>query len=101
MHQDILKSLKYELESNNLAITKDNKYATLLADTELLTCTLAEGYFCSLNSGLYHVDNNKWCVTALLFKDSNKINIFCMVEMANITGPQAKLLRPSQLGNFQ
>ena len=92
LHQDIQKSLKYELESNNLAITKDNKYATLLADTELLTCTLAEGHFCSLNNGLYHVDNNKWCVTVLPFKNSNKIKIFCKVEMANITGPQANYL---------
>ena len=71
--QDIEKSLQYELEGNNLAITKDNNYATLLTDTEFLTCTLAEGHFCNLNNGLYHVDNSKWCVTALFLKTKAKL----------------------------
>ena len=39
------KSLQCLLEGTNLAITKDNKYATVLSDTELITCTLAEGHF--------------------------------------------------------
>ena len=60
-HHDIGTSLKYQLEGTNLAVTKDNKYATLLTDTEFITCTLAEGYFCNLNTGLYHIDTNQWC----------------------------------------
>ena len=91
-HPDIEKSLQYKLEGNNLAITKDNKYATLLTNTEFLTCTLAEGHFCNLNSGLYHVDNSKWCVTALFLKDNSKITTYCKVAVTNITGPQANYL---------
>ena len=30
------KPLQYQLEGTHLAITKDNKYATILLDTELL-----------------------------------------------------------------
>lgn len=88
----IQKSLKYQLEGHNLAITKDNKYATLLTDTEFMTCTLAEGHFCSLNTGLFHVDSIQWCITAMFFKDNNKINKYCQVEIANVTGPQATYL---------
>ena len=32
-HQEISKSLIYNIEGNNLAVTKDNKYATILSDT--------------------------------------------------------------------
>ena len=60
------KSLKYQLEGTNLAITKDNKYATILSDTEFIKCTLADGHFCDLNTGLYHIDTNQWCVTAMI-----------------------------------
>ena len=44
-HPQIGKSLQYLLEGSNLCITKDNKYATVLPDTEFITCTLAEGHF--------------------------------------------------------
>ena len=91
-HPDIEKLLQYELEGNYLAVTKGNKYATLLTNTEFLTCTLAEGHFCNLNNGLYHVDNSKWCVTALFFKDNSKINQYCKVAVTNITGTQANYL---------
>ena len=63
----ISKSLKYQLEGTNLAITKDNIYATILSDTEFIKCTLADGYFCDLNTGIYHVDTNQWCITAMFF----------------------------------
>ena len=91
-HPDIGKSLQYQIEGMNFAVTKDNKYATMLTDTEFLTCTLAEGHFCDLNTGLYHVDTNQWCVTALFFKDDDKISKSCKLEMTNITGPQANYL---------
>ena len=65
------KSLKYQLEVTNLAITKDNKNATFLSDMEVITCTLAGGHFCDLNTGLYHVDTNQWCVTAMFFMVCN------------------------------
>ena len=87
-HHNIGKSLKYQLEGANLTITKDNKYATILSDTEFIRCTLAEGHFCILNTGLYHFDTNQWCVTAMFFKDNNKISKFCRVAVNNITGPR-------------
>ena len=79
------KSIKYQLEGTNLAITKDNKYATILTDTDFIRCTLADKYFCSLNSGLYHVDTNQWCVTAMFIKDNDKISTYCSVAINNIT----------------
>ena len=91
-HHDIGKSLKYQLKGTNLAVTKDNKYATLLTDTEFITCTLAEGHFCNLNTGLHHIDTNQWCVTAKFFKDNDRINKYCKVEINKITGPQANYL---------
>ena len=55
----IKKLLEYQIEGYNLAITKDNKYASLLTDSEFITCTLAAGHFCSLSTGLYNTDNSK------------------------------------------
>ena len=46
------KSLQYLLEGTNLAITKDNKYAVILSDMEFVKCTLADGHFCALDTGL-------------------------------------------------
>ena len=57
-HPTIGKSLKYYLEGTNFAMTKDNKYAIVLSDMDIIRCTLAEEHFCKLNSGLYHVDTN-------------------------------------------
>ena len=37
----IKKSLEYHIEGYKLAVTKDNKYASLLTDSEFITCTLA------------------------------------------------------------
>ena len=79
------KSLKYQLEGTNLAIAKDNKYATTLSDTEFIRCTLADRHFCNLNTSLYHVDTNQWCVTAMFFKDNDKISTYCRVAINNIT----------------
>ena len=53
------KSLQYLLEGTNLAITKDNEYAAILSDTEFVKCTLADGHFCALNTGLYHIDTRQ------------------------------------------
>ena len=33
------KCIKYQLEETNLAINKDNKYATILTDMEFIRCT--------------------------------------------------------------
>ena len=88
----ISRSLTYQLEETNLAIAKDNKYATILSDTEFIRCTLADGHFCDLNTDLYHVDTNQWCVTAIFFKDNDKISTYCRVAICNITGPQANYL---------
>ena len=50
-HHEISKSLIYNIEGNNLAVTKDNEYAT----TEFIKCTLAQGHFCNLNTALSHM----------------------------------------------
>ena len=89
---DIGKSLQYVLKGTNLAITKDTKYAAILSDMEFIQCTLAERHFCALNTGLYHVDTSQWCVTALYFKDHDKIYISCRLALFNITGPQVSYL---------
>ena len=86
------KSLQYVLEGTNLAITKDNKYGAVLSDTEFIQCTLADRHFCALNTGLYHIDMSQTCVTALFFKDNNKINNHCRLAFDNITRPQAHYL---------
>ena len=75
-----------------MVITKDNKYATILCDTEFITCTLADGHFCDLNTGLYNIDISQWYVTAIFFKNNDKISTYCRVSMHNITGPQDNYL---------
>ena len=45
IHHEKSKCLIYNIEGNNLAVTKDNKYATILSDTEFIKCTLAQGHF--------------------------------------------------------
>ena len=68
------KSLQYQPEGTNVAITKANKYGIMLSDMEFMRCILADRHFCDLNTGLYHIDTRQWCVTALYFKDSDKIS---------------------------
>ena len=86
------KSLQYVLEGTNLAITKHDKYATILSDTEFIQCTLADRHFCALNTGLYHIGIGQWCVTAPFFKDTDKIDNFCRLALSHITGSQANYL---------
>ena len=86
------KSLQYQLEGTNLAITKHSKYMTILSGMEFLRCTLADGHFCDLNTGLYHIDTSQWCVSAIFFKDNNKINSYHRLALYNITGAQANYL---------
>ena len=86
------KSLQYVLDGTNLAVTKDNKYAAVLSDMDFIQYTLADGHFCTLNTGLYHVGTSQWCVTALFFKDNDRINNHCRLASDNITRPQAHYL---------
>ena len=51
---------------------KDNKYATILSDTEFIKCTLAQGHFCNINTALNHIDSNLMCLTALFLKDNKQ-----------------------------
>ena len=69
----IKKSLEYQIEGYTLAVTKDNKYASLLTDSEFITCTLATGHFCSLSTGFYNIDNSKWCILSLYLKNNTKL----------------------------
>ena len=91
-HKDIGKSLIYQIEGNNLAITKDNKYATILSNSDFIKCTLAQGHFFSLPTALYHLDSSLMCLAALFLKNNNKINKNCKLAVSNITGPQANCL---------
>ena len=59
---------------------------------EFIQCTLVGRHFCALNTGLHHVDTSQWCMTALLFKDNNKIDTYCRPALSNITGPQDNYL---------
>ena len=81
-------SLEYQIEGYNLAVNKDNKYASLLTDSEFITCTLAAGHFCSLSTGLYNIDNSKWCILSLYLKNNKTIVKNCRVDVNNITGSQ-------------
>ena len=76
---------------------RNNKYATNLSDTEFIKSTLPERNFCNLNTGLYHVDTTQWCVTAMFFKDNDRISKYCKLAENNITGPQAKYLDQGHL----
>ena len=82
----------YKTEGNNLAVTKDNKHATILSDTEFVQCTLAQGHFCSLNTALHHIASNTTCLTAIFLRDNDKINKQCKSAITNITDPQANYL---------
>ena len=86
------KSLQYHLEGTNLAITKDNKYAAILSDTEFVKCTLADGHFCTLNTGLYHIGKSMVCNCSVFSRTMIKISDHCRLALYNITGPQAHYL---------
>ena len=88
----IKKLLEYHIEGYNLDVTKDNKYPSLLTDSEFINCTLAAGHFCSLSAGLYNIDSSKWCILSLYLKKNKKIVKNCRVYVNNITGPQARYL---------
>ena len=91
-HHEIGKSLIYDIEGNNLAVTKHNKHATILSDTEFIKYTLAQGHFCNLNTALNQIESNPMCLTAVFLKDNNKIHNQCKLAVTYITGPQAKCL---------
>ena len=59
-----------------------------MSDTEFIKCTLAQGHFSNLNTGLNHTDSNPMCLTARFLKDNNKIQNQCKFAVPNITGPQ-------------
>ena len=99
-HQNIGNTLKYQFEGTNLPVTRDNKYAAILSDTEFIKCTLAEGHFCNLKSGLYHLYTTQWCVTAMFFKDNDKISKYCKLAVTNITDPPGKLFKSRSLGHI-
>ena len=77
---------------NSLAVTKDNKYVTILSDTEFIKGTLAQGHFCNFNTALNYIDSNLMCLTVIFLKDSNKIQNQCKLAVTNITDPQENYL---------
>ena len=93
------KSLEHQIEGFNLALTKDNKHASILTGSEFISWTLAAGHFCSLSTGLYNIDNSKWCVLNLNVKNNKKSVKNCRVDVCNITEPQAMIFRPGSVGH--
>ena len=91
-NHDIGKSLKYRLEGNNLAVTKDQKYFAVLTESNFIRCTLAAGHFCNIDNALYHADSRTCCLPAMYSKDDKLINKYCSLEISNITGPTANYL---------
>ena len=91
-HHEISKSLIYNIEGNNLALTKDNKYVTILSNTEFIEFTLAQEHFCNFDTTLNHSDSNPLCLTALFLKVNNKVQNQCKLAVTNITVPQANYL---------
>ena len=89
---DIGKSLKYRLEGNNLAVTKDKKYFAILTESNFIKCTLAAGHFCNIDNALYHAYSSTWYLPAMYSKDVKLINKQCSLEISNITGPTANYL---------
>ena len=87
-NHDIGKSLKYRLEGNNLAVTKDLTFP----ESIFIRCTLAAGHFCNIDNALYHADSNTWCLPAMYAKDDKLINKYCSLEVSTITGPTAHYL---------
>ena len=81
-------SLIYNIEGNNLAVTKDNKYVIILADTEFIKCTLAQGHFCNLNTALNHTHSNPCVWQPYSWKIMTKFK----TKVINITGPQVHYL---------
>ena len=57
-HHERSKSLIYKTKGNNLAVTKDNKYAAILLDTECIQCTSAQRHFSNLNAALNNIHSN-------------------------------------------
>ena len=51
-NHDIGKLLKYRLEGNNLAVTKDQTYCVILTESNFIRCTLAAGHFCNIDNAL-------------------------------------------------
>ena len=68
-NHDIGKSLKYRLEGNNLAVTKDQKYFAILTESNFIRCALAAGHFWNIDNALYHADSSIWSLPAMYSND--------------------------------
>ena len=91
-NHDIGKSLKYRLEGNNLAITKDQKYFAILPESNFIRYSLAAGHFCNIDNALYYANSSTWCLPGMYSKDDNLIKKYCSLEISNITGPTVNYL---------
>ena len=63
-NHDIGKSLKYRLEGNNCAVTKNQKHFAVLTESNFIRCTLVAGHYCNIDNSLYHADPSTWCLPA-------------------------------------
>ena len=95
IHPHIGKSLQYNIEGNNLAITKDRNYVTLLSEAEFVECTLATGDFCSLKNALYHARNSDLYLSSLFLRNDKLIERNCKLSITDFTKPQAIFLDQS------
>ena len=86
-HPHIGKSLQCNIEGNDLAVTKDRNYITLLSEAEFVECTLTQGHFCSLMNALYHARNSDLCLSSLYLRNNKLIER--KLSITNFTKPQA------------
>ena len=92
-HPKLEKSLKYNLEENYLAISKDRNYVTIPSKARFVECTIAQGHFCNIKNALYHVTNSDWCLIALYLKRDTARETNCKLSVSPITKPQVMYLK--------
>ena len=83
VHQVLKKSFRYSIQEEYLAIRLDEQYISLPLSTDVMTCQVSNGWFCCINSPLYASDTSNSCSYALLLKNKDKINKFCILSIIN------------------
>lgn len=80
LHPQLQVHFQYDLETSFIGITKNQEYATLLTEMDVVTCLLSRGHWCTLNTALYPVNRVKWCVTSLFKNDKAEIEQNCRLK---------------------
>ena len=82
---------QYDLEATALAINKKRTKYMLLTEEETRNCAENPESYCEFKSPLYPINQSKYCVTALIMNDKEKIKQRCTITVKpNEVLPQAK-----------